>query len=47
MDNQRRKDWRKNDSFIIFLALKMFILKVGVELLGLGIIQDFQVQGSV
>ena len=26
---------------LFFFALKMFILKVGAELLGLGIIQDF------
>jgi len=36
-NNQMRKDWRKND-LLIFLALNMFILKVDVKLLDLGII---------
>ena len=31
----------------LFLALNMFILKVDVKLLGLRIIQDFQVKGSI
>ena len=31
----------------LFLALNIFILKFDVKLLSLGIIQDFQVKGSI
>ena len=36
LNNQIRKDWRKND--LLILALNMFIFKVDAKLLGLGII---------
>ena len=48
MESTNNQEEKTEDKMIfLFLALNMFILKVDVKLLGLRIIQDFQVKGSI